>query len=252
MKKAILLALCLVLIGAGAALADSVANTTVISAYNAGNFQYNTAPGVSIPPNSIFTTPGAEFNAGVLTIYTGWSQGTVDAIGGSTATTAFLFIDANADNIWDYAIDLDKSSANLYKSTLTITNSENAGPPFSTFGTNNGLIYGRYYGGSGNVSGTTPIPVLATSDQALEDLAVAWSTGAWSGDSLTYNTVSVNLSALLGSGPWLFGWGTGTCGNGAFFDGFSIGVPLPPSALLLGTGLLGLVGLGWRRKQTSV
>ena len=28
-------------------------------------------------------------------------------------------------------------------------------------------------------------------------------------------------------------------------------VPLPPTALLLGSGLLGLVGLGWRRRKTS-
>ena len=28
-------------------------------------------------------------------------------------------------------------------------------------------------------------------------------------------------------------------------------VPLPPSALLLGSGLLGLVGLGWRRRKTN-
>jgi hypothetical protein len=29
-------------------------------------------------------------------------------------------------------------------------------------------------------------------------------------------------------------------------------VPLPPSALLMGSGLLGLVGLGWRRRKTNV
>jgi hypothetical protein len=29
-------------------------------------------------------------------------------------------------------------------------------------------------------------------------------------------------------------------------------VPIPPSALLLGSGLLGLVGLGWRRRKTGV
>jgi hypothetical protein len=29
-------------------------------------------------------------------------------------------------------------------------------------------------------------------------------------------------------------------------------VPLPPSALLLGSGLLGLVGVGWRRRKTNV
>ncbi len=29
-------------------------------------------------------------------------------------------------------------------------------------------------------------------------------------------------------------------------------VPLPPAALLMGSGLLGLVGLGWRRRKTTV
>jgi hypothetical protein len=43
------------------------------------------------------------------------------------------------------------------------------------------------------------------------------------------------------------------CGND-FMMGVPTGVnvPLPPSAILLGSGLLGLVGLGWRRRKTNV
>jgi hypothetical protein len=40
--------------------------------------------------------------------------------------------------------------------------------------------------------------------------------------------------------------------GGWFLDDVSVNaVPLPPSALLMGTGLLGLVGLGWRRRKES-
>ena len=40
------------------------------------------------------------------------------------------------------------------------------------------------------------------------------------------------------------------CGND-FMMGQTTGasIPLPPSAILLGTGLLGLVGLRWRRRK---
>ena len=39
---------------------------------------------------------------------------------------------------------------------------------------------------------------------------------------------------------------------GPALDNVSVNaIPIPPSALLLGSGLLGLVGLGWRRRQES-
>ncbi|MFA5112092.1 MAG: hypothetical protein WC443_11840 [Desulfobaccales bacterium] len=34
-------------------------------------------------------------------------------------------------------------------------------------------------------------------------------------------------------------------------DNLTFQVPLPPSVLLLGSGLLGLVGLGWRKREAS-
>lgn len=51
------------------------------------------------------------------------------------------------------------------------------------------------------------------------------------------------------SGKWNITWGTATCANDVV--GGDAQVPIPPSALLLGTGLLGLVGFGWRRRQAN-
>jgi hypothetical protein len=65
----------------------------------------------------------------------------------------------------------------------------------------------------------------------------------------------------LGLGAWLTGYTsdpnyyawfhyTYECGNDLLMgQAFGSQVPLPPSALLLGTGLLGLVGLRWRRSK---
>jgi hypothetical protein len=53
------------------------------------------------------------------------------------------------------------------------------------------------------------------------------------------------LSVLGGSQNVGLHWNM-KCANDVFEGGSP--VPLPPSVLLLGTGILGLVGLGWRRK----
>ncbi len=50
------------------------------------------------------------------------------------------------------------------------------------------------------------------------------------------------VSSTTGNGGATFSFGT-TCG-----DNITV-APIPPTALLLGTGLLGLVGFGWRRKR---
>jgi hypothetical protein len=71
---------------------------------------------------------------------------------------------------------------------------------------------------------------------------------------------STTTLSLLSPDTYSFNWSNiiqlsfapvGGSGGSFFMDDFKdvAGVPLPPSALLLGSGLLGLVGLGWRRRK---
>jgi hypothetical protein len=65
------------------------------------------------------------------------------------------------------------------------------------------------------------------------------------------NVVLTDISNVWSDGTLLWTHFTQKCGNDDLM-GYRLGtpVPLPPSALLLGSGLLGLVGLGWRRRKS--
>jgi hypothetical protein len=242
MKKLILLVLCMVLIGVGSAMANTLTYTN--------NTQARTQTGAIWTPGLLyigdadkFKTTQASFetsgvNAGLLTITTNWDPLTNDGFLGTT--TAMLFIDKDGNSTWDYAINLDykntnKNLAAVYQPTLVYQ---------STDVYYNTHTYGKYYNVADN---NHLIPVIATAVvDNLDPVYVTWAYGIGHDN----NTVTVDLSQILGSGPWSFIWGTATCGNGPITHGFDTGVvPLPPSVLLLGSGLLGLGLLGWRRRK---
>jgi hypothetical protein len=112
------------------------------------------------------------------------------------------------------------------------------------------------YGGSWGKSTTNPpytAPVesrIQTSDStALYSGTINWGNA----DAQGYFLVSIlfNNMPLFYNTPFDLIWGTAICGNDIVSGPVDPQVPVPPSALLLGTGLLGLVGLGWRRRKSN-
>jgi hypothetical protein len=102
-----------------------------------------------------------------------------------------------------------------------------------------------------------PSQTLALSDGNLTPGAALYVLGLISGLDINGSTVNditgngFNIYYDASLNPDLLGL-TYSLGSGGFLEPLSAAaVPIPPSALLLGTGLLGLVGLGWRRRKFS-
>lgn len=176
---------------------------------------------------NVFDTFGADVSGTTLTIYTNWFPGTVSI--SPLVVTADLFLDTDADGFWNYGIQLDTLTGT--GNVLNALSFSNADLIFS--GT--GFTYGGLY---------DPVNFLDTAVKAtgavLDTTSVVWTAGA-------PNKVDIDLTGLVGS-SYNFFYGTATCAN----DGFAGDVvPVPASLLLLGSGLLGLVGLGARKKNNA-
>jgi len=190
----------------------------------------------------LFETYGATYDTDSqrLTIETNWKGPGANFFG---IKAADLFLDVDVDGTWDLAVGLSKNRLNqVYysPSTLTYYTSEDklAGA---------GIIYGGRY----SESNPQPVPVEAkysSLDTTIPGLVEWRKSGHW--------FVTINLGRLSNydyfdpSSGFAFLWGTATCANDTIVGVYApVGVvPLPPSALLLGSGLLLLRLWAVRRK----
>jgi hypothetical protein len=232
MRKTVFVTCILVLVlglSVGGALAYTYNDTTDVQEWRNGGV-YGVWKDV-IGDANLFNTFGANLSGSTFTIFTNWNpnkDGSVNA----AVKTADLFIYKGSNVSPDFAIQLDM---------LTGTGNVYANPSYNTSddifkGT--GLIYGGKYDQTNPQLAPTQVTSANTGSTS-----VVWTIGSGG----LNNQVDIDLTGLGLSGPWSFVWGTATCSN----DAFSNVVPVPASVLLMGSGLLGLLGLGWKRKRAS-
>jgi len=200
------------------------------------------------PNPSYFNVYGANLNEStkVLSIFTNMPSWGDTELG---LPIGDLFFRVAGASDWNYAIQMlpGNGKANIYHLTGYSTSIDLL--------KNTGLIYGGAwlnYTGTGQPSSHTPgmgaIPVKITGGTIIDTTTVTW---IGIGSNPTYEIdipLTPTLLADLGH-DFSFIWESATCGNGTIEA--RVHAPVPGSLLLLGTGLLGLGALGWRRKRSD-
>jgi len=173
-----------------------------------------------------FNIAGANLVGSTLEIFTGWPGPAAMDLGAVAADLSLY----SAGTTW--AVRLS--------STSTVPVGELFKNPSYNYSTYYFSGTGYWYGGAYAKAGQL-VTVWATSGDTSSTVPVNWLTGE----------VEVDLAGLAGTGfniaDFSFIYASGTCANSVLTGS----VPLPPSALLLGTGLLGLALLGFPRKRRA-
>ena len=239
MKKLILTMLCVAIL----ALAPVMASAYDINGDPGATIGYPTYATYGL--NAVNYTPGINNGGIILNLFTNFPQAGVVCNGSPPWNTqpADVFITENYyGNNYSWAIPLvDRTgftAGTMYAvaSFLTSDQFDPSGGTGYIFNANVPVqvaTVGNNYGWTSIGGGSVTWTALA----GLPDYEVSVVTGAWQDDPF---------------GTWTITWGTATCANdvltGTIGGGGNPNVPIPPTALLLGSGLLGLAGLGWRRK----
>lgn len=248
MKKTLWFFLALMLVAPGAwATTKTILDTTLVASYQNGSavtwqgeFWHEVIgePGGGTPFKPGFdvsklevTWTGPDVQLKFFTNYP--ESGLV--VGGINAKVADLFLDLDENGIFEAGVKM--SGADKGKFYSTISGVANSAAYFDS----TGLIYGDKF----NKDNPTGSPVYILSSVATPVVG----TLDWTGTG-PYEVI-IDLPGVNSGGDWnTFGffWGVAQCSN----DGFAgTAAPIPGSLLLLGSGILGLVGIGRRRKTSA-
>ena len=200
-----------------------------------------------VGPTTPFQTFNATFDTSshVLTMFTNWGPG--DKSFGSVISflTADLFLNYNPNtNTADAAVRLRGGLGTTLQTVFynpTIQTSEDLLVPSGVL-----AFGGRYTTNIAPAIGppSFEVPVQASAGTSTGTASVTWT--AFGAEPLFSFAVDLDQITGLDFKDFSFLWGTATCGNDVIT---CTPIPLPPSLLLLGSGLLGLGG--WRRFRKS-
>jgi len=252
--RIIVILVSILVLGISGAWADSyqfMPTTQVVSynAYSPSNWGGYWHSVIANSTDTNFNIVGANLVGSTLDIYTGWKGGSnLD----DTGVAADLTLTSNGTT---YMVRLyDTGNHNTTQLGEIFKNPSNNNSQYY-FGPQTNYIYGGAYGnGATPYALAPPVPVWATSGDTGKTTGVTW-TNLNNTLGLGYDVweVAIDLSGISGfdtSNDFSFLYPSATCANSVLTGDFlpTGKVPLPPTALLLGTGLLGLGVLRRARK----
>jgi len=248
----------------------SVGNATVV--WTASNGSVNWAVGA---PTSIYM-PIEQFyyqlNGGTVTALPAFSSPSVTAGSGIETLTATTTIAEGLTLTESFTLTAPSINNSDLSETIAVSNT--TGSTLNIFEyahfnlSGNGTDTGWFSGTPPNTAwqyamSTSPLHVSETS--ASGPTISGYEYGPYGNPGVLGDVLSGSLAdilpspgnpatllngSLVGDLAWAFEWSLGSESLAISKDKY-LYVPLPPSALLLGSGLLGLVGLRWRSRRKS-